>query len=234
MEHRRPYTVNDGALHHERVITHESAMTRPFSIALKQKLIARLTGVNAVSAAQLARETGITQQNLSRWLSEARNSPFGVTDADIVSSWTVEQKARIIARAAGLAGDQLNAYLQGEGVRLGYFSRWRLALEEAGEEFVGMAKRIGKLERELARKDRALAEAAALLVLRETIESQIGKEEDGIDEQVEEAQELNCSLSALRALADTPTPPSSIADHPRRNRAFLSSMIGAASRGSLG
>ena len=36
-------------------------MTRPFSVALKHQMVARLTGVNAVSAAQLARETGISQ-----------------------------------------------------------------------------------------------------------------------------------------------------------------------------
>jgi transposase len=171
-------------------------MTKRFSIALKGKMVARLTGVNALSAAQLARETGITQQNLSRWLREARNSPFGANGDGIASSWTVEQKARIVAQAAGLAGDQLSAYLQGEGVKLGYFRRWRLALEEAGEESVGMAKRIGKLERELARKDRALAEAAALLLLRETTESQVQKG-DGVvvDQQVGETEPLSSSLS---------------------------------------
>jgi transposase-like protein len=89
-------------------------MTRPFSIALKRKMVARLTGANAASAAQLARETGISQQNLSRWLSEARTNPLWATD-----------------------------------------------------ESVGIAKRISKLERELAHKERALAEAATLLVLRE-------------------------------------------------------------------
>jgi transposase len=182
-------------------------MTRPFSMALKQQMVARLTGVNAASAAQLARETGITQQNLSRWLSEARSSPFGATSNGVVSSWTVEQKARIVAHAAGLAGDQLTAYLQAEGVRLAHFRRWRIALEEAGEESVGMTKRIGKLERELARKDRALAEAATLLVLREAIESQVRKEDDGIDEPVEEAEELNNSPSVRPALVETPAPP---------------------------
>src|ERR1700683_56235 len=137
-------------------------MTRRFSIALKQKMIARLTGVNAVSAAQLARETGITQQNLSRWLSEARNQPFGASN-EIISTWTVEEKVQILARAAALAGEELTRYLESEGVRLVHFNRWRRALEEAGEESVGMAKRIGNLERELTRKERALAEAATLL-----------------------------------------------------------------------
>lgn len=164
-----------------------SAMTRAYSMALKQQLVARLTGVNALSAAQLARETGITQQNLSRWLSESRSSPFGTT-GDIVSSWSVEQKARIIAQAAELVGDQLTAYLQREGVRHDYFRRWRLALEEAGEESVGMAKRIAKLERELLRKDRALAEAAALLLLREANEEKIQKGKNEIDAQIEEGE----------------------------------------------
>jgi len=50
-------------------------MTRRFSTALKRQMVARLTGVNAVSGAQLSRETGIRQQNLSRWLNEARKAP---------------------------------------------------------------------------------------------------------------------------------------------------------------
>jgi len=152
-------------------------------------MIARLTGVNAVSAAQLSRETGITQQNLSRWLSEARNLPLGASSNHILSTWTVEQKARILARAAALAGDELTDYLESEGVRVAHFRRWRLALEEAGEESVSMAKRIGKLERELTRKERALAEAAALLMLRESIASLIQQEEDRDEEEIGDVTE---------------------------------------------
>jgi len=169
-------------------------MTRRYSIALRQKLIARLTGVNAISAAQLARETGIKQQNLSRWLSEARNLPFGASSNEIVFTWTVEQKARILAQAVALAGDELTRYLQSEGVSLAQFRRWHVALEEAGDESVGMAKRIGSLERELTRKERALAEAAALLVLREPIESLIHKEEDHVEE-IDEGEGLKLNAA---------------------------------------
>ena len=51
-------------------------MTKAFSVAFKQKMVQRLTGKNAVSASQLARETGVRQQNLSRWLQEARSLPI--------------------------------------------------------------------------------------------------------------------------------------------------------------
>lgn len=170
-------------------------MTRAYSMALKQQLVAQLTGVNAVSAAQLARETGIRQQNLSRWLCEARNRPFGVQDDEPVIAWTTEQKARIIMQAERLTAKELSAYLEREGVKLGCFRGWRRALEEAGEESVGMTKRICKLERELIRKERALAEAATLLVLRETLQNQIQKGSDDFVGQIEEEEELICSMS---------------------------------------
>ena len=49
---------------------------------------------------------------------------------------------------------------------LGELEQWRLALDEEGRAPVATTKRIRKLERELARKEKALAEAAALLVLK--------------------------------------------------------------------
>lgn len=145
-------------------------MTRSFSCYLKQKMVERLSGTNAPSAAELARQTGITQQNLSRWLQEARSFPFSSPRRAILAR-TVEQKAQIIARSSELNGDLLAAYLDGEGVKMAELKRWRSALDEAGEDTVGVTKRIRGLERELARRDRALAEAASLLMLGERLES---------------------------------------------------------------
>jgi beta-glucosidase-like glycosyl hydrolase len=169
-------------------------MTKPFSIALKRQLVARLTGVNAVSAAQLSRETGIGQQNLSRWLSESRDSPHSsLVSGNDVACWSAEQKARVIVQAAHLAGDELTRYLESEGVKLVHFNRWRRALVDAGEVSVGVAKRIRGLERELARKDRALAEAAVRLVLRESVEKLIRSAEEEAEDRIE-AAELNYSV----------------------------------------
>jgi transposase len=153
-------------------------MSKRYTVALKLKMVDRMRGVNGVSGAQLSRETGITQQSLSRWLNSARSLPSGAFGNEVVSSWTAEQKARILAQAGSLVGDELARYLEGEGVRLDHFRRWRTALEEAGEESVGLAKRIGKLERELARKERALAQATTFLLLRESLESSDDKDAD--------------------------------------------------------
>lgn len=153
-------------------------MTKPFSVAFKQKMVDRLTGKNAVSAIQLARETGVAQQNLSRWLPEARSLPLMADHPKPVRMWTVEQKARVLAEACQLDGEQLTVYLEREGVRRAEYEQWRLALDEGGAASTSTSKRIRQLERELARKEKALAEAAALLILKKKVDTLYGEDEE--------------------------------------------------------
>jgi transposase-like protein len=153
-------------------------MSKPFSVAFKQKMVQRLTGKNAVSALQLARETGVRQQNLSRWLEEARSLPIMADKPrPATREWTVEQKARVLTEACKLDGEQLAAYLECEGVKLAQYEQWRIALDEGGGASASTNKRIRQLERELARKEKALAEAAALLVLKKKVETLYGEDE---------------------------------------------------------
>jgi transposase-like protein len=157
-------------------------MTRPFSVAFKQKMVQRLTGKDAMSAMQLSRETGVRQQNLSRWLQEARSLPLVSPNPAKQRRWSVEQKARVVAEAANLTGEQLQAYLDQAGVQLVEFERWRIALQDEGGSSGATSKRIRQLERELARKEKALAEAAALLVLKKTIAKAHLDEDDGAED----------------------------------------------------
>jgi transposase len=154
-------------------------MTKPFSVAFKQKMVQRLTGRDAMSASQLARETGLRQQNLSRWLEEARSLPMMAdTPKRAVREPTVEQKARVLAEGSKLGGEELTTYLERQGVKLADYEQWRIALDEGGRASASTIKRIRQLERELARKEKALAEAAVLLVLKKKVETLYGEDED--------------------------------------------------------
>lgn len=141
-------------------------------------MVERLTGTNGISANQLSKETGVRQQNLSRWLREARNQRGATSEQTPRRRWTVAQKARLLADGSRLDGDELMVHLEREGITFAEFEQWRLALEEGGRASISIARRIRKLERELARKEKALAEAAALLVLKKTVESGF-RDEDG-------------------------------------------------------
>jgi hypothetical protein len=162
-------------------------MTKAYSLAFKQKMVERLTGKHAVNPSQLGREIGIRQQNLSRWLHEARSLPSVASNTPKARVWTVEQKAQALAGASKLSGEQLTSYLEREGIKLADFERWRIALEEDGQGSLSTTKRIRKLERELARKEKALAEAAVLLVLKKTIDSYYKEEDDDTDEPSEKS-----------------------------------------------
>jgi hypothetical protein len=96
--------------------------------------------------------------------------------------WIVGRKAQVLADALKLSGEQLISYPGREGIKLADFERRRIALEEDGGGSAATLKRIRKLERELARKVKALAEAAVLLVLKKTIDNYYREEDDDTDE----------------------------------------------------
>jgi transposase-like protein len=97
-----------------------------------------------------------------------------------------EQKAEILAAASKLEGAPLTAYLESEQVKLVELERWRLALADDGSGSLAATKRIRALEKELARKEKALAEAAALLILKKKLEAYFSEgEDDGTDEETE-------------------------------------------------
>jgi transposase len=159
-------------------------MRRTYSVAFKEKMVARLVGKNAPSANRLAREVGVSQDALSRWVREARSLPIVAQDKRRI--FTLEKKIEILAASAVLEGEELVAYLEREQVKLAELERWRLALDEDGTGSLAATKRIRKLERELARKEKALAEAAALLVLKKKLEDYYSEGEDeSTDEETE-------------------------------------------------
>jgi len=157
-----------------------------FSDAFKQRLVQRLVGPRAVSANALAKEVGVSQESLSRWLRQTR-SVGGMTPAQ-KKPWTGAEKLRVVNEASGLTGSALGAFLRREGVHEAQLTAWRAAAEAALGAPVRPrpggspeAKRIVELERELRRKDKALAETAALLVLKKKVQAIWGDADDTTD-----------------------------------------------------
>jgi len=136
-----------------------------------------------MSANALAAEIGVSQESLSRWLRAAR-SVDGMTPSG-KKHWTGAEKLRVVREAHDLTDGALGAFLRREGLHAAQLSAWR----EAAEAALGApararpggspeGKRIQALERELRRKDAALAETAALLVLKKKAQAIWGDADD--------------------------------------------------------
>ncbi|WP_438032776.1 transposase [Sorangium sp. So ce204] len=100
-----------------------------------------------------------------------RSAPTPPAAARRPEDWTPEQKLRAVTEAAALSERELGEFLRREGLHEAQLTEWRKAALEAlgGPAKPGHgtapSRRVRELERQLRRKDKALAEAAAILVL---------------------------------------------------------------------
>jgi len=145
-----------------------------YSTAFKDRLVRRLVAPQAVSANRPAGEVGVPQATLSRWLLAARRVE-GMTKRTR-TKWSGAEKLRVVIAAQGLDETALGALLRREGLHEAQLAEWRAAAEAALGSRSARAgptpetERIRELERELGRKDHALAETAALLVLKKKVQ----------------------------------------------------------------
>jgi transposase-like protein len=155
-----------------------------YSAAFKARVVKRLMGPQAVSATQLAEAVGVPQPTLSRWMRELRS--VEAMPRRVRGERTGAEKLRVVQDAANLDEAALGALLRREGLQLADLAAWRQAAEQALDAKPvrpkagpsAEAKRVQELERELARKERALAEAAALLVLKKKVHAIWGDGDD--------------------------------------------------------
>lgn len=144
-------------------------------------MVQKMTGPGARSAVALSASAGVPQPTLSRWLREA-GSVSGMKSKRPPSakphskSRSPQDKLRLIIEAAALSGDELGEFLRREAIHEADLTRWReSSLEGLSGKVTEAAtadatdKRLRKLEKELQRKDKALAETAALLVLQKKV-----------------------------------------------------------------
>lgn len=161
-----------------------SGFKMEYSEKFKAALVRRMAGPRPVSASALEAEVGVPQPTLSRWLREAgsvggmaEDDSKGSTKKRARKSWTATEKMRVLVAAGGVDDARLGEILRREGLHSDDLRRWRdealqgLAPGRADKSTAVDRTRIRELERELHRKEKALAEAAALLVLRKKLEA---------------------------------------------------------------
>lgn len=161
-------------------------------------MVKKMTGRNAMSASALAEETGTPQTTLWRWkrdassvldVSEERKKPETL-NAKRSQDWTAEEKLEAMLESGGLSDDELGAYLRRKGLHADTLALWRQdALDALGGGRKNRSKRsveqrkIRSLEKDLRRKDKALAETTALLVLKKKFNALFGDEDDDTNQE---------------------------------------------------
>lgn len=159
---------------------------KQYPAELKASLIAKMLSPNNVNVLEIARETGIPKDTLYTW---RRNAQKGDAPTQDVPSYGLnsEEKWGAVLETATLNEIELSEYCRRKGLFPQQISAWReickqahapLAPKADREKLHKQAKEIKRLDAELRRKEKALAEAAALLVLQKKVRTLWEEPED--------------------------------------------------------
>lgn len=148
-----------------------------YSPERKTAVLKRMLPPNNMAIVQLSKEEGISEATLYGWRTEVWGKGQLLPAADAgPDGWTSRDKSAAVVETAAMNEADLAEYCRTRGFLIDQINAWQMACEQANDwERTSMArvsqatkgekKRVKSLERELLRKERALAETAALLVL---------------------------------------------------------------------
>jgi len=167
---------------------------RRYSEVVKADVRRRMSPPQRQSVAQISAKLSIHVVTLYNWRKAWRLKgevvPASEKDAE---GWGASDKFTVVLETAGLNAAELSAYCRERGLYPKQVERWRQASQDANEKPMLTLKEQKELERlrlqdqkeikrlnqELRRKEKALAEAEALLIASKKIQAFRG--EDGDD-----------------------------------------------------
>ena len=162
-----------------------------YSLERKEAVLKKMLPPNNQSIAALAEEEGISDATLYNWRQQARNKGRLMPDSDNTpEGWVSRDKFAAVLETAALNEAEKAEYCRQRGLYPEQLDAWRTACEQANDwsrasdkqaKAAGRAyrKKVRHLEKDLARKEKALAEAAALLILRKKLNAMFEGEEEG-------------------------------------------------------
>jgi transposase-like protein len=162
-----------------------------YSERVKQSMAAKILMPGGPNALSLASQTGISQTSLLKWARDFKNKVRIPVD-DIQrrpKDWSKADRFQAILDCDKLQANELGEFLRKKGLTTAHLDKWKNEFSSDDERNpVGrpskslmekdLLKENKDLKREILRKDKALAEAAALLILKKKAQEIWGRPED--------------------------------------------------------
>ena len=165
-------------------------MSKHYSDEFKESVIKKMMSPRPKSISELSSETGVSDVTLYKWRKTYRNKGIAVPgNKNKPDNWTAEDKLAVVIETASFNEVQLSEYCRSKGLYKEQIDQWKIAAL-SGYDTADYRKKdqarlrradkqqIKTLKRELNRKEKALAETAALLVLSKKFEAIWGVNEE--------------------------------------------------------
>ena len=147
-----------------------------YSVEFKEQALSKAFHRGSRTVVSVADELNMNVMTLKNWMKGAAASTRsdGAGPAKRPEDWSREERLLALQQSHGLADEALNAWCRERGLFAHHLAQWRVdfcavggtgSRRENAQEVRELKHANAQLQRELNRKEKALAEAAALLVL---------------------------------------------------------------------
>jgi transposase-like protein len=161
-----------------------------YSKELKGKMITRMLPPNNEPVSKISKETKISIATLHKWKKSLSASDQQTVGRKKPSDyWSSQDKFLIVMETASMNEIELSNYCRSKGLYVEQIKEWKNVCIQANGGIAQEASRLNKemkvkdkeiksLEKELQRKEKALAETAAILVLRKKLNTLLGTDDE--------------------------------------------------------
>jgi transposase-like protein len=158
-----------------------------YSVEFREQALLKVLHRGSRTIGSVADELNMNVMTLKNWMKGAAASARsdGSGHARRPEDWSLEERLQALQQSHGLAGEALNAWCRERGLFAHHLAQWRVdfcavggtgSRRENAQEVRELKHANTQLQRELNRKEKALAEAAALLVLQKKYRALFGDE----------------------------------------------------------
>ena len=156
----------------------------------KQAVVARMMPPQNEAVAKINEETGITEATLYKWRKEARAKGSATPgNGQTSDKWSSHDKFLVVMETFSMKEAELAEYCRRKGLYREQIEAWKEVCLQANGQVFDQAKQLNgqlkeekqrakALEKDLQKKEKALAEAAALLLLRKKAQAIWGDDEE--------------------------------------------------------
>ena len=170
-------------------------MTTTYSKERKEAIINKMLPPSSMSVSELAKQENIPYGTLYTWKQihidkgNKNNNLKSQSKTYCTKQWTAEQKLATIIETSTLSEQERHEYCRKNGLYSADIESWKAVIIKGTEQNVAQIKtdknelkklrsENNNLKKELHRKEKALAETAALLVLRKKLDALWEENED--------------------------------------------------------
>lgn len=152
-----------------------------FSEEFKKSAVQKVLLRGSKPVKLICEELGVANPTLYEWKKQYANIEGMKKSQRRPQDWSAAEKLEAVIQFSCLPSEKQGEFLRSSGLHLEYVKGWKKAMEaglgdglkdsrSSRQELAQLKARTKELERELLRKDKALAETTALIVLKKKAE----------------------------------------------------------------